>query len=691
MRALLVALTVVAVLAGVGPRAVQAATETVLILDNSGSMITESRADGARIPPADPDRLAVLGTLLLAQVQDDDDRLHILNFDERAPHVRVLPSDPASIAAMAYDAPTLFRGVLGEAARILRASSADRRLLILLTDGLPSDEAFSADEAAALLGLDTPPVPFDIVIFGLAAAESIATAQEPFLNALTGPDGELVRVGQPAELVNGFTDAYAAQLGSRPETGSLAPGGSYTVDVGKYVTEVLVIAASIERAGPFSATVSRDGKTIEPAGSGDNGCTAAYNSPSNPRLCKPPFHHYLVWKATNDPKATSRWTLSVDKGARSDVAFGFILRYELAAELVSPPTKVRVGETMEPVGRITWRGATFDAEEFFSADGFEAVAVLNGTETPLARRPDSTFTVPITPTTIGPASLAVVFRNRWMQLTAQATVVVDGYLPLEIAVAPLDFGSWRGDGTPIEQCRPLVITGSNADRVPLQLVAGALPPGAGLRIQGQEFAQGDVAALPIGGGPVSLCLRSLRCCDAFDGGDVQLIVRGVDPHYHRGAAQVAVVAQVSAAGFYRCWRLLIWGLGGLLAAVLVAIGVFRPARFEADQRIKVAGTERTLTRASAMMLREQPGGRRGFYRHGTVGLDAQGTPLGPRSRAWLRLTAQGGGEISVACSAPLESKDRRTRKWEPVNTETGPAILRRRVEYRVGDLFFRIE
>jgi hypothetical protein len=688
MRALVSALLVVA---GCLPMPARAATETVLILDNSGSMITESRLGAGFIPPADPDRLAVLGTLILQQVQDPGDTLHILSFDPDAPHVRTLASEPSAIREMVYDAPTLFRGVLGEGRRLLNSSRAERRLLMLLTDGLPSDEDFSTAEAAGLLGLDRAPVPFDIVIFGLATDASVAEAQDGFLSALTGPDGRLVRVGAPSELVTGFTEAYAAQLGSRPETGTLAPGASYTVDVGKYVTEVIVLSASVERAGPYGATVTRNGAAVSQTGAGDNGCSQRYDSPSNPRLCKPPFHHYTVWKADNDPQKESRWTLSVDTQARSEVAFGFILRYELAAELLGPPSAARVDEAFEAVGRITWRGETFDAEDFFTADGFEAVAVFQGREVPLARRADSTFAVPVSADAPGPQNLAVVFRNRWMQLRAEATVAVDGTLPLELAATPLDFGQWRGEGRAVEQCRPLTVTGTNASRVPLELLAERLPPGAALSVAGHQFAPGDVAALPPGAGPVTVCLSSLRCCDAIEGADVALTVRGASPRYHSGAVRVPVKVSVQATGFLRCWRVVIGAVIGLLLAAFVLAGLVRPHDFLDDARLKVAGDERKLARASAMMLREQPGGRRGFYRNATVGLDAQGTPVGPRTKASLRLVAGAGGEIAVVAAAGLETKDRRTRKWEPVNTEPGPAILRRRVEYRVGELTFKIE
>jgi len=679
------------------PAAAPAATETVLLLDNSGSMIFEVGIIGTNdtIPPADPDRLSVLATLLLERIQDPGDALHILNFQEGPPQFQVLPNDVAAIRDLLQNAPTHMRAPLTEAQRLLAGSQAERRLFILMTDGMPTDNPpLDVDEARQILGLDQPAVPYDLLVIGLASTKEVEEQQDHFLKPLAGDEGQFVRVGQPSELIDRFTGAYAAQLGSKPETGTLSPGASYTVDVGKYVREVIVMTAATERVGPYGVSLEKDGKerALQPGNSGDNGCTHRYQSnKSNRDICKPPFHNWTVWKEKNNPKKASRWRLTLDRGAKSDVAFGFILRYELRAELIGPPSKIRAGEEFEVRARLVFEGKTFDEEEFFGKDGFEAVALLGDLEVPLSRQPDNTFLGKVRGADLGQNRLRAVFRNTWMDLPAETTVLVEGYLPLSLDVQDLDFGGWPGAGSAVQECRQLTWSGTNATRVPLDLVVNALPPGSGVTVGGFEAKVGDSAELPVGASEVAVCVRSERCCEAFTGEDVQLSLRGRDPHYHPGAVDVLLVVDVRATSFYACWKVVIWAVIGALLVVLILVGLLKPNDFSADQRIRVAGSERKLQRASAMNLREQPGGRRGFYRNATVGMDAGGGMLGPRSTAWLRLTAKGGEEIGVQCAGALETKDRRTRKWEQVNTEAGPAPLRRRVDYRVGDLYFRIE
>ncbi len=694
MRRLLVFLLLVLL-----PATASAATETVLLLDNSGSMIFEVGIVGTNktIPPADPDRLSVLATLLLERIQDPGDRLHILNFQQAAPHFAVLPNDVDAIRALQSNQPTHMRVPLTEAQRILASSQAERRLFILMTDGAPTDEPrLELAEARTILGLDQSVVPYDLVVIGLASAKEIEEQQDQFLKPLAADHGRFVRVSQPGELIDRFTGAYAEQLGSKPETGTLRPGASYTVDVGKYVREVIVMTAATERVGPYGVTLERDGKdrALQPGNSGDNGCSHNYlasDKKSNKRICEPPFHNWTVWKEENNPKKTSRWRLTLDRGAKSDIAFGFILRYELGAELVGPPSKIRAGEEFELRARLVFENKTFDEQEFFGKDGFEAVAWLGEQQVPMSRQPDNTFVARVRATDLGPNRLRAVFRNTWMELPAETSVLVEGYLPLTLDVAPVDFGGWPGAGTSVQECRQLTWTGTNSTRVPLELVVDGLPPGAGVSIGGGDARVGDAGELPVGASEVELCVRSERCCDAFEGQDVRLTLRGLDPHYHPDGAPVPVVVAVRATSFYACWKLVIWAVLGVILLGIVLYGLLGPKDFPADQRIRVAGSERKLARASALNLRDQPGGRRGFYRNATVGLDAGGGMLGPRSTAWLRLTAKGAEDISVECASALETKDRRTRRWEPINTEAGPEPLRRRVDYRVGDLYFRVE
>ena len=74
---------------------------------------------------------------------------------------------------------------------------------------------------------------------------TLAALQHDFL----APLGELSRIDSAQELVKSFTQVFAAQIHSRPETGVLNSGGSFSFPVGRYVTAVLVNMASSGRSG----------------------------------------------------------------------------------------------------------------------------------------------------------------------------------------------------------------------------------------------------------------------------------------------------------------------------------------------------------------------------------------------------------------------------------------------------------
>ena len=677
----------------------RAATELVLILDNSGSMVQPVEVinePGRSIPPADPDRLAILATLILRQLMDDDDRLTILNFQEAAPRFKVLDDAPASIREMLPDAPTLFQGAFEEARRILTRSPRSRRLLVLLTDGVSSPpENATVDDARRWLGVAAGPIGFDVLVLGMTPDAGVRARQNAFLGPLAAGSGEYVSLTEPDELVARFTEAYAKTLGSKPETGRLDPGGTYSFTVGKYVTEVMVLAASTERTGPFDATLRYDGDAVAARDQGDNGCSFRADPSLSPRLCRPPFHHYHVWKQrVDDPERTSAWSLSVDRLARSEVAYGVILRYELSAEILEAPATVRAGERLGYRARINWRGQTFADDEFFAVDGFSAGAWFAGERAPLEREPDAHFAGSAKASRLGTEPLEVRFSNRWLELSASRDVLVEGWLPLTLEVdpRPLDFGRWRGAWREREACRQVSLAGSvNADELDLEVLVRKVPDGLRLTIDGHPAANEQPLRLRRGTTELTVCAASARCCDDLDGGagPTALVVRGADPHYHDGAAVVPVRVTVDAAGFWRCWWPLFAGIAGLVLLVLIVRGFVSPYHFEPDATVRYSRKEQAIRRARAMPLHEMPGGKRGFYRNATAGLDQAGTPLPPGKPATVRFEAQAGGEIRIH-AGPLEMQNLRTRKWEAVPADDR-AGARKRVLYRVGDFHFRLE
>ncbi|HEX8437859.1 hypothetical protein, partial [Archangium sp.] len=213
--------------------------EIVLILDNSCSMGVEARdsATGRRVPPNDPERAAVLGTLIVEGLaRGSADRFSVLAFGDG----KDAPPRPAQsaddIRALPYSNGTFFRRPLEEAGNRLRGSALPNRLFLFFTDGIPEDLG-DPSEGPRSLGLSES-AEFETLVIGLFGSDEVRQTGEQFLRPLARNPQDLVFVQTPREVIGAFTRGYARVLGSRPETGSLSPGQSKTFEVGKYVVEV---------------------------------------------------------------------------------------------------------------------------------------------------------------------------------------------------------------------------------------------------------------------------------------------------------------------------------------------------------------------------------------------------------------------------------------------------------------------
>ena len=672
---------------------VGASTEVILVLDNSCSMIAGATfgETGRAVPAADPDRLSVLATLILAAVMDEDDQLTILTFQSAPPHFRTIPATPDSIRALAYDGPTLFSGAFDEARRILTASTRPRKLLLMLTDGMPNDIA-SAEEARTTLGIAAT-APFSIVAVGLSADPDVTEQQRLFLGPLTDGVGRYEAVSDPRQLIERFTEAYAETLGSKPLTGAIDPGSVFEFGAPKYVSNVLVMTASVERRVPATVTLSHAGQVVPSKVSGDNGCSTLVRYRENPSYCVAPFNTYKVWSAKKDPERSSRWALSLGGEAASAIAYGIILRYDLAAEIQSISSGLKAGQALSLTGRVRWRDETFDDEAFFTSDGFEAYALVRGEKVPVSQKDGGQFELTHPVKEPGPLTVTLVFENRWMKLASPPrTVMVEGWLPLSLVAAPLDFGAWRGDWQPTRSCRTLDLSGSsNADKVPLELVVDRLPSGVEVAIAGETARPGGAVPLPEGGLKHELCVIAARCCQAADGAAAAMTIRGRDPHYHPSALTLTPAFSVREAGFLRCWWPVIAGAAGVVAFLLLVYGFVSPHSFEEGVSIRFGKKPTAVAKARRVLLAEQPGGRRGFYRHATAGFDAGGEGLAPRKKALLRLIAAPAGDVSAVADGNLEIQNRRTRKWETVASEEATRGIQKRALHRVGDFHFKLE
>lgn len=658
-------------------------TEMVIVLDNSGSMLEGARDQtGKHYPPNDPERAAVLGALVVEGLaRGTQDRVTVLQFgaEKGAPPVVVNGAD--AIRAVPYASDTPFRAPLTEARKRLEGSTLERRLLVIFTDGQPTDIADPA-EGPRILGLAGHP-DWDVLALGLYASPEVQRSGEAFLSPLTrGADG-LVVLRDASAVVPAFTRAYARTIGSRPEAGRLSPGERRTLNVGRYVTEVMVVASSAERGDAFNATLTGPAGPVTVQAQGDNGCPPQIGPRS---ACGPPSRHYQVFRAPSDPDRASTWTLALPR-APGPVEYGIIYRYDLRAELTAPAS-VRVGEPATFQARLLFRGKTFDDEAFFRSDGFEIVASVAGEDVHMTPSGGGLFRgtwTPRQPFPGGPASANVSFRNAWLEKRASASIKVEGFFDLTLRPAPqtVALGTWRGERRATRHCGQLDLSSSlNADRVevtctPVSTLTDAIltcQPVASSAAPGKQPLRWEV------------CVEAKGCCGDVNGAGAAVTLAGAHPHYAGTGVTVPVQFQVERTGFLRCWWIWIASAAAALFVIWLIAGFVRPFNFDPSVSVRVAGTEGGLRRVDGLILAEQPGGRRGFYRNARICLDGQGDfKHSPRAAA-LVLEARRSGNTRFVSAAGLERKDARTGKWTPVSEEDLAAGFEPMAIYRVGTI-----
>lgn len=663
------------VLAQPAPPAASPGTEFVIVLDNSCSMVEPHTTDeGERRPAADPDRRAVLGAQIVdGLTRGTDDHLSVLGFPLRGRQGVLELDDSAAIREARPSAGTWFRGPLERARKILESTGKRDRMLLILSDGVPNDYDRPAD-GRDLLGLDRPSTSFDTLVLGLFPDE--APEAEAFMQALAREPADYHRVDDGAEVVAHFTRGYARALGSLALTGTLQPGQSTRFEVGRYVTEVLAVTTTVERTGPYEAELSSGGRSLEPRAEGDNGCS--WRPSKNPTYCDAPRMHYRVWRAAHDPGRTTPFTLQVPRAA-GEVGYGVILRYDLLAT-VDATEQAKI-DTPSPVrARLTWNGETFDDPAFFERDDFRATARVAGEDIPMEHVGGGVFEGHYTPRTSRPLPVEVTFTNTWMRKSARGRLAVVKPPPLEIRGDALDFGAWRGGRWSTTSCRELTLDSNHSfDRTSVSFDFAGLPDGASLDVE--PHASGW-----------TVCARAVGCCGDLLSTDASaLVVRATDTEGSEAKTRVPVRFEVARTGFLRCWGPWICALLTLLVLFWFLYGWIRPHDFDEDLTVRIAGSERTLSRSAALVLREQPRGRRGFYRNARVALTAGGDFVAKTRQAAFWVEATGAGDTRIHLQGPLEVKDRRTKQWRSVTEEEADDGLRTNIVYRLGDTYFRFQ
>jgi len=653
-------------------------SEIVVILDNSASMAFESDFDGSVVPANDPDRLAVLGAMAVDALDEgSDDNVTVIGFGrsetDRPPSTLSQPD----IRSWPY-AYTYFRKPLEKALEIFEHSERDTKVLIFFTDGIPTDIV----EPRQLRQVFDPALhaDIDVIAIGLFRDDRIREQGSALLRNLVHDPAEdssdFQAVESPREIVGAFTNGYARAIGSRAETGTLAPGKQHRVEVGKYVSEVIALAVSKEPGPPFTARLAGPAGDAPVLGQGDNGCPATVAPPS---VCGSPRRHFQVFRSTNDPAQRSTWSLSSAPGD-GKVEFGVILRYDLLAQLTVEDA-VPSGVPAPIEARLLFRGQTFDDEAFFTADGFSAHAVADGETIPLQHVGGGVFQgtwIPRERDADEEAAVEAVFENTWLYKTDRRPVVVEPP-PYELDVAtPIPVidpipALWRR----AEKCVDLDLSGSrDIEDLDLECRVSDRPLGVQFSCE-----RSDATTMVV-------CGSTRRwCCEKE--GQIQVLVEGPGSATAKTSVSVPVGYHVAGAGFLKCHWLIVLLVALVLFATWFIYGWVRPNDFESTAAVAVAGSVAGLRRASEQILRELPGGRRGFYRDARLCLNGAGDVLRAPRKAVLVLEAAESGRTRFRSAAGLEFKDRRTHKWKPVPPDDFAEGARAGVQYRLGDLYLK--
>ena len=341
------------------------------------------------------------------------------------------------------------------------------------------------------------------------------------------------------------------------------------------------------------------------------------------------------------------------------------------------------------------------AVEALLKDPGTKIAIITGSERKLVSpTPDGKYAFATTPTAEG---------STWFQLEvigpSGKPLAVDPYAVnvtpgLKLKLAPeIDFGT-VAIGTPWHQvCKPLDYSGSiswetHSWKLEVQGAEGCA--GEPVLMYANAWGQPSKASLlsavetdphdpmrPIH----DICLNTWGCSGETSP-DVKLIVTPLDPKFADQVATVKLKWVVDGKSWLWCWGWILVPIPFVIGFLLIVYGWFMPYRFPPHAAIRIASKPADLKRNAAITLRDLPGSGSGWYRHAKLGLHSSGEVNKAVSGAVVVLRA-GKRDVLLDPSVPLEARDRRTGKYEPVQPLPHAAVPN--TIYRAGPVYFRVE
>ncbi|WNG45578.1 hypothetical protein F0U60_16835 [Archangium minus] len=190
---------------------------------------------------------------------------------------------------------------------------------------------------------------------------------------------------------------------------------------------------------------------------------------------------------------------------------------------------------------------------------------------------------------------------------------------------------------------------------------------------------------------LDICLEVPRCAGEVSPESAVLRVVPLTSEFKAQEKTVRLRWKVEGRGFLGCHGAWVWPSLALLGFGVMLAGFTQPARFPPGASIRVAGSERGIRQASAILLQGCPGSGAGFYRDARLGLHGDGELNGRTRNAVIILRATRGAGVVLTGTGPLEQQDRRTLKWEPVADLAAGHVPSPSVLYRAGGTYFKVE